>query len=430
MPDRTVHDTVHGAIRLDPLFQALVETREFQKLASIRQLGLAHLVFPGANHTRLEHSLGVGHIARRLCRRLGLDDDETRLISAAALLHDVGHGPYSHTLEAILHERLGIGPMAVTQAIITGAVPPPECVCGAPPTVPEVLADHGLDPVEVAALVHADTGDDEQMTLDDRDGQRFYGGPAYRAQVVHGTVDADQIDYLLRDAHYTGVAHGTIDASRLLHSLVVHNNQLVVHRSGVPAVEGMLVARTLMYTAVYFHKVVRITELMLARAVEAIDDLATLEVQSLVDAELDARLDTMGGFQRETLHRLRFRRLYKRGWALSPQDITDDHREPLLALTDPAARRRAEARMADRLGLPPGGIIIDLPLTELLLSEPRIAATGIRVLDDGRLRPLRRYSPLATALQQRSVPPWAVAVLCPASARQRVAKRAAALLLR
>ncbi|MDP7536179.1 MAG: HD domain-containing protein, partial [Candidatus Poseidoniia archaeon] len=344
------------------------------------------------------------------------------------LLHDVGHGPYSHTLEAILHERLGVDHMAITKDIITGRQPPPDTVL-AGPTIPEVLAAHDLDPEEVAALVTGSVGEGEQSRLAVHDGQAHYSGPAYRGQVVHSTVDADQIDYLLRDSHYTGVAHGTIDGERLVHSLVLHNNQLVISRSGVPAVEGMLVARTLMYSAVYFHKTVRIAELMMARAVEQIEDLGALEVQSLVDAELDARLEALGGFQRETLQRLRYRRLYKVAWALSPQEIGDEHREPLKPLADADKRRRAEARIAKRLGLEPGEVIIDLPLAELLLSEPRIASTAIRVLDGGRLRSLKRYSPLAEALQQRAVPSWAVALIVPQRARGDAAAKGKRLLL-
>jgi hypothetical protein len=340
----------------------------------------------------------------------------------------VGHGPYSHTLEAILHERLGVDHMAITKDIITGRQPPPDTVL-AGPTIPEVLAAHDLDPEEVAALVTGSVGEGEQSRLAVHDGQAHYSGPAYRGQVVHSTVDADQIDYLLRDSHYTGVAHGTIDGERLVHSLVLHNNQLVISRSGVPAVEGMLVARTLMYSAVYFHKTVRIAELMMARAVEQIEDLGALEVQSLVDAELDARLEALGGFQRETLQRLRYRRLYKVAWALSPQEIGDEHREPLKPLADADKRRRAEARIAKRLGLEPGEVIIDLPLAELLLSEPRIASTAIRVLDGGRLRSLKRYSPLAEALQQRAVPSWAVALIVPQRARGDAAAKGERLLL-
>ncbi|HJO28484.1 MAG: HD domain-containing protein [Candidatus Poseidoniia archaeon] len=426
---QVVHDTVHGAIPLEGAFEPLLETREFQKLSSIRQLGLAHLVFPGANHTRLEHSLGVGHTARRICRSLGLPEEETALVSAAALLHDVGHGPYSHTLEAILHERLGVDHMAITKEIITGRQPPPEASFGGP-TIPEVLAAHDLDPEEVAALVTGSAVDGNQAQLTVHKGQSHYAKPAYRGQVVHSTVDADQMDYLLRDSHYTGVAHGTIDIDRLVHSLVLHNNQLVIARSGVPAVEGMLVARTLMYSAVYFHKTVRITELMLARAVEQIEDLGALEVQALVDAELDAKLDELGGFQRETLQRLRYRRLYKVAWALSPQEIGDEHRELLKPFADAGNRRQAEARIAKRLNLQPGEVIIDLPLAELLLSEPRIASTDIRVLDGERLRSLRRYSPLAKALQQRAVPPWAVALIVPKRAREAAAVKGERLLLK
>src|SRR5881296_1953221 len=99
---KTITDTVHGTIRLDPLTLDLLETLELQRLNSIRQLGLTYLVFPGANHSRVEHCLGVGHVAGEMARALGLSDDERKLVQAAGLLHDVGHGPFSHTLEHVL----------------------------------------------------------------------------------------------------------------------------------------------------------------------------------------------------------------------------------------------------------------------------------------------------------------------------------------
>ena len=152
-------------------------------------------------------------------------------------------------------------------------------------------------------------------------------------------------------------------------------------------------------------------------------------MESAAAAARAARPAALGSFRRETLQRLRYRRLYKVAWALSPQEIGDEHREPLKPLADAANRRRAEARIAKRLGLEPGEVIIDLPLAELLLSEPRIASTAIRVLDGERLRSLKRYSPLAEALQQRAVPPWAVALIGPRRARGDAAAKGERLLL-
>src|SRR5256885_1837575 len=117
---KTITDTVHGTIRLDPLTLDLLETLELQRLNSIRQLGLTYLVFPGANHSRVEHCLGVGHVAGEMARALGLPDEERKLVQAAGLLHDVGHGPFSHTLEHVLSRELAVDHMHLTQRIITG----------------------------------------------------------------------------------------------------------------------------------------------------------------------------------------------------------------------------------------------------------------------------------------------------------------------
>src|SRR5438093_12177430 len=115
---KTITDTVHGTIRLDPLTLDLLETLELQRLNSIRQLGLTYLVFPGANHSRVEHCLGVGHVAGEMARALGLSDDERKLVQAARLLHDVGHGPFSHTPEHVMSRELVEDHMNITQRSI------------------------------------------------------------------------------------------------------------------------------------------------------------------------------------------------------------------------------------------------------------------------------------------------------------------------
>jgi hypothetical protein len=421
---KTISDTVHGTIRLEPMIQDLLETLEMQRLNSIRQLGLTYLVFPGANHSRIEHCLGVSHVADAMARALDLPENERKLVAAAGLLHDVGHGPYSHTLEHVLRRELAVDHMHLTQRLITGdddnVAPQDRKAFPDVPRIPEVLEAHGVEPKDVAALIRGPS----------EEGGLFSVGPhasdrRYLAQIIHSPMDADQIDYLLRDAHYTAVSQGTIDIARLLLTLRLHNGSLALDRKGLPALEGMLVARGLMYSSVYFHKTVRIAEQMLARAVER-SEASIAEVQKMVDHELLAWLLQQGKFQREIVLRVHYRKLYKRALAYDRDELSDGAREMLASFRDVRERRRVEDRIARRTGLAPGQVIIDVPLPELLVSEPRIAKTEVMILDEGEARPFSRVSALGRALQLRQVTDWVVMVACPPQGVEATRKAVAA----
>jgi len=418
---KTITDTVHGTIRLDPLTLDLLETLELQRLNSIRQLGLTYLVFPGANHSRVEHCLGVGHVAGEMARALGLSEDERKLVQAAGLLHDVGHGPFSHTLEHVLSRELAVDHMHLTQRIITGhddnVSPEDRSAFPDVKRIHEVLENHQVDPEAVAALIRgpSERGAGLLVPGSRKETKR------YLAQIIHSPMDADQIDYLMRDAHYTGATHGTIDFSRLLQTLRTHRGELALDRKGLPALEGMLVARGLMYSSVYFHKTVRIAEEMLARAVER-SDAPIADIQKMVDHELLNWLVHQGPLQREIALRLKYRKLYKRVLASDRDDLTDGTRAVLASFKDSDERRRVEDRIARRAGVKPGQVIVDVPLPELLLSEPRIAKTEVPILDDGEVKPFSKVSPLGRALQVRQVVDWVVMVAAPAEAVDAVRK--------
>ena len=276
---KVINDTIHGSFEIDGVREDLLATPEFNKLSHIKQLGLAHLVFPGAHHTRFEHSLGVSHLAGRMASSLDLDPHECMTVEVAGMLHDVGHGPYSHTLEHILHERGGADHMHITEGIITGDYEilsdDEQRILGKRRTVPEILESHGIDPQEVASLIHGpDAGGKERNLFHWGEGaESFESADHTLANLVHGPVDCDQMDYLLRDAHFTGVRHGIIDHDRLIQCLTRHGGDIAVTEGGLSALEGMMTARALMYSAVYFHRVTRITEVMLSRAVERAGDL-------------------------------------------------------------------------------------------------------------------------------------------------------------
>lgn len=462
---KTVHDTIHGSIKVDGVLLELMETPEVQRLHAIRQLGFAYLVFPGANHTRFEHSLGTSHVAKRMARELGLKDDEDTMIRVAGMLHDLGHGPYSHTLEYLHHQHNGLDHMEITKGVITGDVELFEAEGrkkgsrGAKGTtdvhaeamldgerkagrIPSILEKHGLDPEDVAGLITGPLPNDDG-TLDvfttARSSQTVFCTRRYLNECIHGPLDADQVDFLLRDAHYTGVAHGVLDVDRLMQTLTIHNNELVVDKSGVNAVEGMMVARALMYSSVYFHKTVRIAEVMLSRAVERLDptedDLAA--IARMVDMDLLHYLEAQGGLAASMVKALKLRHLYKAAYVATREELNgkdrgekedDSSLEALQELEDIGRRRDREDEIARRVSAPEGMVAIDIPAKEVVLSEPRIHKTGILILDKGKVRPLEKFTPLARALELRPVPSWIVMVSCAKKYRDAVAKMAPKIL--
>lgn len=427
-----IHDTVHGSITLDACAGKLLNTPEVQRLAGIKQLGLSFSVFPGANHTRLEHSVGTYHIARKLCAALDMKKEEADLVSYAALLHDTGHGPYSHTLEGVLHDSLGIDHMELTKDVINGharMISSDSDALENNPAVPEILEQNSMDKKAIGDLVCGSVSLPEEQSVLTHNGQQFFNEKKYLAHLIHGSIDCDQIDYLLRDSHYTGVAHGSIDVARLLQTLTIHNNDLAVEEKGLSAVEGMLVARSLMYSSVYFHKTVRIAELMLSKAVEmALGEEKSLEVQKMNDAELTNWLYGRGGFQREIVQRLKFRMLYKVAFGKRVGDLSEEEQKRLLEITENNSWPEIERGVVQRLGLSEGDVMVDVPEPDLLLSEPRINKADINVLSDGKIKNLSKITPFSKAIQQKKISRWAFLVVCEKKNIEAVSKTAQKLI--
>lgn len=248
-----VHDTI--ALQDGPaerLVLSLMDTPEVQRLRRIRQLGLTSMVYPGAEHSRFQHSLGVlwtaHEMLERLARRGGVAPEVRALVLVGALLHDVGHGPMSHALETVTgihHERW-------TEAIITGrTLEGAPCETG----VSRVLADLGRK-------VLGEELADGLFSLYGK-GTLPSGVPAFAREIVSSQLDADRLDYILRDGHHTGVRIGNYDLARILALVDLAEGHLVIHVGALEAVEGYLLARFHMYKQVYLHKTSRSAERML-----------------------------------------------------------------------------------------------------------------------------------------------------------------------
>lgn len=386
-------------MKVSGLILDLIKTPEFQRLRSIKQLGLAYLVYPGANHSRFEHSLGTYNIAKRLAAELGLSEEEKTLLETAALLHDIGHGPFSHTFEQIYeHYVREYDHMHLGQNIILGKIDIIDGEIEERQFIPEILDFYGYRPKEVADLI---LGKYEKR---------------YLGQALHGDVDVDQLDYLVRDAHYTGVAHGIIDLERLLKVMKIHNNELVVDEKGVEAVEGMMVARALMYSRVYFHHTVKIAEGMLTRALEfALEDGYLWEFWKMTDCRLLVELEDLEGYPREIIKRIKYRDLFKAALLLGADELTTEEKRELLAVyRDIKKRQELERTLADSVGAKEGEVIIEFSTADLMLTEPRLKSTEIGVvMHTGEVKPLTKVTPLANALKRRQTPRWAVMVASP-----------------
>ena len=348
-----VRDPLWDNIRLEPEALAIVDTPAFQRLRYVRQLGHAFLVYPGATHTRFEHALGAYHLARRALAQLEevarppLAPADVRRLKLAALLHDIGHYPFSHALE-----EAGL------------------------PGHEELAARHLHGGALATRLERLGAAPDTLLPL-----IRGTSGGAV-AGLVSGSLDVDKLDYLARDAWMCGVPYGMIDVDRLLASLTTTPGPegrpaLALHDKGLAALESLLFAKYQMYRNVYWHHAVRAATVMFTRLVRVAlasgrlraDDVALATDDGLIH-ELQ-REDTTGLAQA-----LRERRLAKRALDLPATDLPADTAS--WPATDPALRGRVEDRLATELGLGEHELFLDFPAKPdmLALDLPLVKRDG------------------------------------------------------
>ncbi len=277
-----IKDELYGTIEFDALEERIIDSKEFQRLRRIRQMSITNLVYPGANHTRFEHSLGTAHLSAVIAHRLGLDADETKKVKLYGLLHDIGHTAFSHEGEQVLKKYIGDHEELGKKKILHG---------------------------EIADILSENYRAEEITNIGK------YGN------IVTSDIGADRMDYLKRDAQNTGVAYGKIDIDRIVHTLLMKENQLCIEKGGLEAAEYLLVARFMMFSAVYLHRTVRIATAMLYRAIEgAIEDgippekFAELDDEGAIMAMLESK--KAGRYVDALLKR----RLYKLAYSLPKEE--------------------------------------------------------------------------------------------------------------
>jgi len=376
-----IKDSVHDYITLDDVAADLLDTPTVQRLRHIKQLSTVRLVFPSANHTRLEHSLGVYHLADTALSQLDVDPDRRAHVRAAALLHDVGHGPYGHQTEELIRRRTGVDHDEVGWLLTDSD----REVC-------RVLERHGLDSGRVAGYV---------------------AGEGVLGQLVSGELDVDRMDYLVRDAHHTGVPYGSIDHDRLVRQLRVEGDRLVLGAGNVATAESMLLARSLMNATVYRHHVSRVAGAMVERASETYLDRTDTTVEQfrrMADHDL---LVALGRDVPEFGRRIEHRDLYKRAVWARLEDVPAGTVE-----VGHEDERRAEREISDRAGVDHHEVIVDVP------PQPTLKESATAVVVDGDVRRLDEASELVASIHDAERARWRLGVYCPAEHVAAVAEAA------
>ena len=249
-----LNDPIHGFIGLTELESKVINSKPYQRLRRIKQLSGGHFVYPAAEHTRFGHCIGAMYLAgltgRRLLGTMNLGEKTLQEVRISALLHDMGHGPFSHVFEESLIERRGWNHEDVTEWIIRES------------EVGDLLEDDGISKNRISNLVR---------------GRRETKTDSVVSSIVAGQVDADKMDYLIRDSFYCGVNYGLVDIHRLINSLEVSDDlTLEFDIAARGALEAFLVARYEMFLNVYYHKTVRSVEVMLVKLVNAADSVLGL----------------------------------------------------------------------------------------------------------------------------------------------------------
>ena len=349
-----VRDPLYGYIELNDAEQDIVDSPEMQRLRRIRQLGLSNLVYPGGTHTRFQHSLGVMHLAGKFAESLNLKEERKKELRIAGLMHDSGHGPFSHASEVVAEQK--------------------------------GLSHEELSCRKVRKLEDKIPADTDRI-------EKIIHGELEIGQAVAGEIDADRMDYLQRDAYFSGVEHGNIDAETIIRLAEIDSRRLVFDHKAVQALEGLLTARFHMIKSVYTHHASQIAEKMLQRSLENyVEQGNSVErMMKLDDYEAHSQLMNSKRTAKNLYSRIKDRKLYKRALVWDIDDLAQTQLEELEKDID---EKELEKEIAQEAGLEREKVIADKPWT------PEIQHLDIKVKKNGKVRNMKHYSPIPEALTE------------------------------
>lgn len=333
-----VKDPIYGYIQLTDIERRVIDTLAIQRLRRVRQLAGAEYVYPAANHTRFEHVLGAMYLAGVVADNLpvNLPSDERQKIRLAALLHDVGHAPFSHLFEPLLLRFLNRNHEDMSSWIISES------------KLADVINALGFDPKELSELA---VGKSKTCR-------------SFLNQIISSSFDVDKMDFVVRDSYHAGAGYGSVDVFRLIYTMDVLNDDLAVDTTALPTLESLILARLESFRTIYFHRACRAVHMMLLRALNyAKDDLEILQIttpdQFLEWDDFNIWSDlTRNPKSREVMINLAQRRLVKCAY-----ERTVFAKDELVSsvFTKENVRLKLEEEIASKADVPVGNVVIDVP---------------------------------------------------------------------
>ena len=337
-----IKDPLYGYVYITEDEKQIIDSYPFQRLRRIRQMAGAEYVYPGANHTRFEHSLGVKYLAERLTNNPKISqiisDEEAQMIRLSSMLHDIGHGPFSHVFEHVLTKFLGKTHEDMTRWIILKS------------EVGDILGKLGYDANTISKLSVGSLNMPERAYLD---------------QMIRSAIDVDKLDFVVRDTYHTGAEYGFVDVPRLVDAIDILDGNLSVDIGALSALESFILARIESFKSVYFHRVGRAAQIMLASAMEKAND--ELGLTSFSSAEEYLALDDYTLWtklkecekSRDIIKRLERRRLIKCVYDPPPFYIKD-RIVPSIFNVD-GIRNMMKDEIAEEADVDAEKVIIDVP---------------------------------------------------------------------
>ena len=334
-----IKDPLYGYIRLTETERNVIDTLAVQRLRRIRQLAGAEFVYPAANHTRFEHVLGTMYLAGVVSDNLPvhLTIEERQEIRLAALLHDVGHAPFSHLFEPLLLKYMGRNHEDMSKWIIANSA------------LGDVINSQGIDAKELSGLAVGKPSKTEKPFL---------------GQIISSSFDVDKMDFVVRDSYHTGAGYGSVDVFRLIYTMDVLDGNLAVDITALPTLESLIIARLESFKTIYFHRACRAVQMMLVKALEAAkDDLAILQAKTpdeyleWDDYTVWSKL-CLNKLSREIIKQISSRRLLKCAY-----ERTFYARDELVSsvFTNENVRLKLEEEIASKAKVPISSVGIDVP---------------------------------------------------------------------
>ncbi len=363
-----IKDPLYGFISIEEPFNSLIETKYFQRLRNIKQLGQSYLIYSSANHTRFEHSIGTFFLSGKAIENNEIEYKNEFM--AAALLHDVGHYPFSHSIEKTIKQINGKGHENQSIDLIRNT------------EIADILCKFGLNIDLICNLI---------------EGKGKYGS------LISGQIDVDRLDYLRRDSYYTGVAYGVIDSDIILKNISIRGEDYIADIKYLPAFESILIARYLMYSMVYMHHRTIAANTMLRTAFINALESEEIDVNDLIkfdDIDLISKLRTSGTVASKLVRLINTRELYREAIVFKKEDFDSlDKIENIINV------REIENKIAGELDIENHEVLINIQ------GFPKVQNT--RILISPSLGRLDEISYLVKSLSSAEWSHWFAGVYCP-----------------